>query len=148
MIQGYLQPLVSRYAKSLLEKLTEWGFDKQTLIMQSNGGVVPVSQLADRAAYIVRSGPAAGVKAAAAVATEADLKHVITLDMGGTTAKASTVVDGEVALTAEYEVGAGINVSSLLVKGGGHALRIPGVTPAAVAVLSAYIDRVPVTFRS
>ena len=45
VIQGYLQPLVSRYAKNLLAKLGDWGFDKQTLIMQSNGGVVLPSWL-------------------------------------------------------------------------------------------------------
>ena len=38
VVQGYLQPLVSRYAKNLLAKLDDWGFDRQTLIMQSNGG--------------------------------------------------------------------------------------------------------------
>ena len=67
-MQGYLQPLVSRYAQSLIGKLDEWGFRRQTLIMQSNGGVVPVEQLAERAAFIVRSGPAAGVMAAAELA--------------------------------------------------------------------------------
>src|SRR5207253_2196825 len=46
-------------------------------------------------------------------------------DMGGTTAKAAIIEDGEPARTTEYEVGAGINVSSKLVKGGGYAIKLP-----------------------
>ncbi len=94
-VQGYLQPLISRYAKNLLAKLGGWGFKRQTLIMQSNGGVVPVKQLAGRAAYIVRSGPAAGVMAAARIAAEAGFPRIITADMGGTSFDVAVVVDGE-----------------------------------------------------
>ena len=35
------------------------------------------------------------------------------------------IEDGEPAKTTEYEVGAGINLSSQLVKGGGHAVKLP-----------------------
>ncbi len=98
VVQGYLQPLVSRYAKSLLAKLDDWGFDKQTLIMQSNGGVVPVSQLGSRAAFIVRSGPAAGVMAAAELAAEAGYSRIITGDMGGTSFDVAVVIEGKPAI--------------------------------------------------
>jgi N-methylhydantoinase A len=98
VVQGYLQPLVSRYAHSLLKKVGDWGFDRQTLIMQSNGGVVPVGQLADRAAYIVRSGPAAGVMAAAELAAEAGYDRIITGDMGGTSFDVAVVIEGKPAI--------------------------------------------------
>jgi N-methylhydantoinase A len=58
VVQGYLQPLVARYARNLSEKLKKWGFEREVAIMQSNGGVAPLRQLGARAAYIVRSGPA------------------------------------------------------------------------------------------
>jgi len=45
--------------------------------------------------------------------------------MGGTTAKASLIENGQLFRTDEYEVGGGISLSSRLVKGGGYALRIP-----------------------
>ncbi len=45
--------------------------------------------------------------------------------MGGTTAKAAILEDGRPVKTSEYEVGAGINLSSRLVKGGGYAIRLP-----------------------
>jgi N-methylhydantoinase A len=98
VVQGYLQPLVSRYAKNLLAKLDDWGFDRQTLIMQSNGGVVPVSQLGQRAAFIVRSGPAAGVMAAAELAAEAGYDRIITGDMGGTSFDVAVVIEGKPAI--------------------------------------------------
>jgi N-methylhydantoinase A len=94
-VQGYLQPLIARYARNLLDRLSGWGFDRQTLIMQSNGGVVPVKQLAERAAHIVRSGPAAGVIAAARLAAEAGFSKIVTGDMGGTSFDVAVVVDGE-----------------------------------------------------
>jgi N-methylhydantoinase A len=95
VVQGYLQPLIARYARNLTSRLSDWGFDRQALIMQSNGGVVPVKQLAERAAYIVRSGPAAGVIAAARLAAEAGFHKIVTGDMGGTSYDVAVVVDGE-----------------------------------------------------
>jgi len=96
VVQGYLQPLVARYAKNLAAKLEGWGYaQREVAIMQSNGGVAPLRQLAQRAAYIVRSGPAAGVTAAARIAAEAGFSHVITGDMGGTSFDVAVIVNGE-----------------------------------------------------
>ena len=100
VVQGYLQPLISRYAKSLIERLGGWGFGRQTLIMQSNGGLVPVAQLGERAAHVVRSGPAAGVIAAARIAAEAGFDRAITGDMGGTSFDVAVVIDGEPEIAA------------------------------------------------
>ena len=95
VVQGYLQPLVARYARNLARKLADWGYRRDVAIMQSNGGVAPLAQLAERSAYIVRSGPAAGVIAAARVAAEAGFTHIITGDMGGTSFDVAVVIDGE-----------------------------------------------------
>jgi len=94
-VQGYLQPLVSRYAKNLQRKLRDWGFGRDVLIMQSNGGLSPLSQLGRRSAYIVRSGPAAGVIAAGGVAKEAGFDKIITADMGGTSFDVAVVIGSE-----------------------------------------------------
>lgn len=94
-VQGYLQPLVARYARNLAGKLCDWGYDREVAIMQSNGGVAPLRQLGQRAAYIVRSGPAAGVTAAARIAQEAGFSHVITGDMGGTSFDVAVIIDGK-----------------------------------------------------
>ncbi|MDP6707368.1 MAG: hydantoinase/oxoprolinase family protein [Alphaproteobacteria bacterium] len=94
-VQGFLQPLVVGYARRLGERLAATGYRNEALIMQSSGGVVPLRQVAARAANIVRSGPAAGVMAAATLASEAGFDHVITGDMGGTSFDVAVVVDGE-----------------------------------------------------
>ena len=101
VVQGYLQPLVARYARNLSAKLAAKGFARQTLVMQSNGGLAPLSQLAGRAANIVRSGPAAGVMAAAQIAGEAGFANVITGDMGGTSYDVAVVVNGAPRIAEE-----------------------------------------------
>ncbi|MDE2360150.1 MAG: hydantoinase/oxoprolinase family protein [Betaproteobacteria bacterium] len=95
VVQGYLQPLVSRYAKNLRQKLDDWGFARNVLIMQSNGGLSPLSELGRRSAYIVRSGPAAGVIAAGGLARQAGFDKIITADMGGTSFDVAVVINSE-----------------------------------------------------
>ena len=95
VVQGYLQPLVARYARNLAVQLKNWGYQRDVAIMQSNGGVAPLRQLGARSAYIVRSGPAAGVIAAARLAAEAGFTHIITGDMGGTSFDVAVVINGE-----------------------------------------------------
>lgn len=105
VVQAYLQPLVSRYAERLQGRLVERSITAQTLVMQSNGGLVPLAQLPRSAANIVRSGPAAGVIAAARLAAQAGFDKIITGDMGGTSFDVAVVVDGQphVAETTELD---------------------------------------------
>jgi N-methylhydantoinase A len=95
VVQGYIEPLVARYAERLLGRLHDFGYDRDALLMQSNGGVVPVSSVAERAVHTIRSGPAAGVIAATRIAREAGLTHVVTGDMGGTSFDVALSIDGE-----------------------------------------------------
>jgi N-methylhydantoinase A len=104
VVQGYLQPLVSRYAHNLQERLAATGFRCPTLIMQSNGGLMPIAQLAGRAANIVRSGPAAGVIAAARIAAEAGFDNIITADMGGTSYDVAVVIHGHPRISEMTEL--------------------------------------------
>jgi len=122
VINAYLGPILTDYFASLQRHLHSIGVTAPVQIMKSDGGVMSVAAAADKPAYIVESGPAAGVIGAARLAS-AD--NNITLDMGGTTAKASMVEGGRIARTGDYEVGAGINLSSKLVMGGGYALKLP-----------------------
>lgn len=105
VVQGFLQPLVSRYRDGLVGKMRDFGFNREILVMQSNGGMIPVNQLARRAANIIRSGPAAGVTAAAELAATAGFDRVITADMGGTSFDVAVVVEGvpNVAETTNLE---------------------------------------------
>lgn len=125
VVNALLGPVVSQYLNSLTHQLADLGFGRQLQIMQSNGGLMGVGAAIAKPACILESGPAAGVVAAARVARNAGVSDVITFDMGGTTAKASIVEEGMPAKTTEYEVGAGINLSSKLIQGAGYAVKLP-----------------------
>ncbi len=125
VVNAYLGPIVKRYLLSLEDRLAEAGFHAPLSIVQSSGGAMSAKAAAEMPAAIIESGPAAGVIAAANIGLAAGYTDIITFDMGGTTAKAAMIEDGQPTRTTEYEVGAGINLSSKLVKGGGHAVKMP-----------------------
>jgi N-methylhydantoinase A len=52
--------------------------------------------------------------------------------MGGTTAKASIVENGEVSRALEYSVGGGVMVGSRLLSGAGYTLKVPAIDLAEV----------------
>ena len=81
---------------------------------------------------IIESGPAGGVIGAQALARALQLPKIITFDMGGTTAKASMVEDGEVTRAPEYSVGGGIMIGSRLLTGAGYMLKVPAIDLAEV----------------
>jgi N-methylhydantoinase A len=125
VINAYVGPLVKHYLRSLLTKFQSVSLRAPLLLMQSAGGVMTAEAAMIQPAHIIESGPAAGVIASVQLARRTGHANIITLDMGGTTAKASIIENGEAATTSEYEVGAGITLSSRLVKGGGYALKLP-----------------------
>jgi N-methylhydantoinase A len=100
--------------------------------MQSNGGVMSARAAVRRPMHIVESGAAAGVVAAQHLTATLAAPNVITLDMGGTTAKAAILEDGRPTQVAEYEVGGGISVGNRLYRGGGYPLRAPALDIAEV----------------
>jgi N-methylhydantoinase A len=132
VVNAYIGPLVKKYLGSLEARLAKARVAGRLRIMQSNGGVMSAAAAAAQPAYIVESGPAAGVVGAHRAALEAGEPDVISFDMGGTTAKASLIEGGKRTWTTEYEVGAGIQLSSKLVKGRGHAVRLPVLDIAEV----------------
>ncbi|WP_108658300.1 hydantoinase/oxoprolinase family protein [Acuticoccus kandeliae] len=126
VVNAYVGPVIRRYADALSARLRRLGITAPIMMMHSGGGVLPLATAVERAAWLVESGPAAGVIACARlVRGERRGANVISFDMGGTTAKTALIEDGEAARTDEYEVGAGINLSSKLVKGGGYPIRMP-----------------------
>jgi N-methylhydantoinase A len=132
VINAYVGPGVKRYLLALQRRLAVASITGDLLIMQSNGGVMTAEEAGEQAARIVESGPAAGVIAAHRLGERTGVANLITFDMGGTTAKASLIEDGKLTQTTEYEVGAGISLSSRLVKGGGHAIKLPVLDIAEV----------------
>jgi len=125
VVSAYVGPVVRDYLDALEREIRGLGIGATLQIMQSNGGIMSIESAREKPAYTVESGPAAGVIASARMARALGLANAISLDMGGTTAKAAMIEDGEPARTTEYEVGSGINLSSKLVKGGGYPIKLP-----------------------
>ncbi len=127
VINAYVGPPVKAYMRSLMDQLASHGVAGRLMVMQSSGGILGAESVIETPAQIVESGPAAGVIGAARVAKLSGFDNLVTLDMGGTTAKASIIENGELTYSEEYQVGAGLNSASSLVKGGGYALKLPAV---------------------
>ena len=125
VINGYVGPPVSAYLQDIIDQLREAGAPGRLMLMQSSGGVLDADSVLDKPAQIVECGPAAGVVGAAHLSGPGAYGNVITFDMGGTTAKASIVENGELITADEYEVGGGMSSTSKLIGGGGYALALP-----------------------
>lgn len=129
---AYVMPVIGHYLSTLETKLNSLGMKAPILIMQSNGGVMSSRRARQRPVQLIESGPAAGVIAAAALARRVDAPNVISVDMGGTTAKASVIEDYEIKRSNEFEIGGPISQGSRLNKGGGYLLRTPAIDIAEV----------------
>jgi N-methylhydantoinase A len=132
VVNAYVRPLMRRYLEAMRGGLRGMGIGAPLLIMQSAGGLTPEEDAAERPVFALESGPAAGVLAAGFAARRIGLGNVITLDMGGTTAKASIIEDGRVSYSPEYEVGASLSAGNRLVGGGGELIRAPTIDIAEV----------------
>ncbi|MBN9487664.1 MAG: hydantoinase/oxoprolinase family protein [Alphaproteobacteria bacterium] len=129
---AYVMPVIDLYLSALETQLDSLGMAAPILIMQSNGGVMSSRRARQRPVQLIESGPAAGVIAAAALARRVGAPNVISVDMGGTTAKASVIEDYEIKRSNEFEIGGPISQGSRLNKGGGYLLRTPAIDIAEV----------------
>ena len=127
---AYVMPVLDSYLSSLETGLGRFDIRAPLLTMQSNGGVMTAARARARPVQLIESGPAAGVIGAAAMARRLGLANVISLDMGGTTTKASVVEEYEIRRSSEFEVGGPISRGSRLNKGGGYLLRTQAPTSA------------------
>jgi N-methylhydantoinase A len=128
---AYVGPLLAGYLDRLQRATTSLGLP-ELHVMGSSGGVIDIAEALRMPATVVESGPAAGVIAAALAGRQLGLPDIISFDMGGTTAKASVIAGGEIAVTAEYEVG-GTGSGSRWQNGTGHPIRVPVIDLAEVS---------------
>jgi N-methylhydantoinase A len=102
VLTAYVMPILDRYLGDLETRLTDQGLAAGRYAMLSNGGVATFEAAARQPIQLVESGPAAGVIGAAIVGQMLDEPNVISLDIGGTTAKCSLLQDGQVTITTDY----------------------------------------------
>ena len=133
VINAYIRPVVKDYLENLNNQLANLGFKVPLTIMQSNGGLSPVNLAIEKPIFCIESGPAAGVVGAFHLGNHIGTENFMTFDMGGTTAKASIIENGEMLLAPEYEVGGGMSAGHRLLKGSGYILRVPSIDIAEVS---------------
>jgi N-methylhydantoinase A len=130
---AYVGPKVSRYLGEIGERLTQAGFDGSFLVVQSTGGLYEATQAKSHCVRMLESGPAAGVIGAKALCRALALNNAIAFDMGGTTAKAGVIHNGEplttgAALIGGYEQALPVQIAMMDIfevgTGGGSIARV------------------------
>ena len=125
VINAAIRPVVARYLQNIEARLREAGLNAELLVMQSSGGVFTFAAACEKPVFMVESGPAAGVIAAAYLGSTLGYPNVLSFDMGGTTAKAGLIQDGTPRVTKDYEVGATAQSGAGRARGSGYPIRTP-----------------------
>ena len=116
---AYVQPLMASYLQSLESQLIAGGVHCPVLLMTSGGGLTDLSTAARFPIRLVESGPAGGAILAADIAARCGLDEVLSLDMGGTTAKICLIDGAEPQLSRQFEVGPHLSIQERI--GAAHA---------------------------
>ncbi len=104
VLNAYVQPIVERYLTRLEDALSAAGIHCPLHAMQSNGGTTSFRLAKHHPITLMESGPAAGCNGAAIVGGLCGESHIIYLDIGGTTAKCTTIQDGKPKVTTNYRL--------------------------------------------
>jgi N-methylhydantoinase A len=142
-VNAALMPAVRRYLDRFVAGVRAAGVTAPAFVMRSDGGMASIEIAARRPASLIESGPASGVIAAAFLASAMGLERILSFDMGGTTAKAGTVIGGTPEIATEFEA-AGATHSGRALKGSGYPVRFPFVDLAEVSAgggTIAWLDR-------
>lgn len=99
VVNAYLRPVCRPYLQGLADTA------RTVAVMTSAGGLVDVAAAGATPAALLLSGPAGGVRAAAAVAVACGHPDAISFDMGGTSTDVCLILGGEPAPAAAREVG-------------------------------------------
>jgi N-methylhydantoinase A len=105
VLDAYVKPTAARYLEALAARLGDAGIGRDArYAMQSNGGVSRFELASHTPINLIESGPVGGVIGAAAIGQLLGEENLITLDIGGTTAKSSLVERGTVRVMSEYYI--------------------------------------------
>jgi len=102
---AYIGPIIRRYISEIDRHIRGEGFKGSFLVVQSTGGLFEAEQAKSSCVHMLESGPAAGVIATRALCHALGRKNAIAFDMGGTTAKAGVIYEGEALTTGAALIG-------------------------------------------
>ena len=150
-LNAYVGPSLASYLQRLDGRIAEVGGVVPLFVIQSNGGIAPVSDSSEQAVRSILSGPAGGAAGAARVARQLGEKRVIALDMGGTSTDITLIEDGAPHVTGEkFESGWKIAVPTVdihtLGAGGGSIARVDEGGVLRVGPASAGADPGPACY--
>ncbi|WP_242887692.1 hydantoinase/oxoprolinase family protein [Actinomadura litoris] len=103
VLNAYVGPVLRDHLDRLAGRLAALGFTGPVLIVQSNGGVVPLERAAERAVNTLLSGPAGAPAAVADVVAELGVPEAMAVDMGGTSFEVSLSSGGVTGITTRAE---------------------------------------------
>ncbi|MEZ5653104.1 MAG: hydantoinase/oxoprolinase family protein [Burkholderiaceae bacterium] len=135
---AYVLPVFERYVAAISRGLRAHGIDRPLYLTLSDGGTVHESTAIRHPIRLVQSGPAGGVQATTLFGAEAGERDVFCFDMGGTTAKACLVDDGEALRGNTFEVARVWRFK----KGSGLLLRIPVIDMIEIGAGGGSIARI------
>ena len=118
---AYVLPLMKSYLVDLEQRLRARGASCPLLMMTSGGGLTSFEAAANSPIRLIESGPAGGAILACEIARSLNSKHVVSFDMGGTTAKICLIDNGEALYSRSFEVDRRYRFR----KGSGLPVRIP-----------------------
>jgi len=135
----YVRPLVERYLADLVTRLDDLGItDAPLFIMLSSGGTATVETARRFPIRLIESGPAAGALAAAYYGTLTGRADLLSFDMGGTTAKACLIENGEPLIASDFEVARVYRFK----KGSGLPVRVPVIEMIEIGAGGGSVARV------
>src|SRR6266478_690762 len=102
---AYIGPKVRGYLAEISAHIKAAGFGGSFLVVQSTGGLYEAEQAKSHCIRMLESGPAAGVIGTRALCRALALHNAIAFDMGGTTAKAGVIHNGEALTTGAALIG-------------------------------------------
>src|SRR5258706_6270631 len=102
---AYVGPIVRGYLGEIEDRIRSGGFSGSVLILQSTCGLYDADQAKVHCVQKLESGPAAGVIGTQALCRALGLKNAIAFDMGGTTATAGVIYNGEALTTGAALIG-------------------------------------------
>jgi N-methylhydantoinase A len=154
LVNACLVPVLARYIADLAAGLDGQGVvTRSRFLMQSNGGVMPLSaDCESQTVHTLLSGPAGGVQGTAwLLGRQAGARNIVTLDMGGTSCDIAFVQDGRPLEHAETLIaGRVVGVPALDVStisaGGGSLARITAAGLLQVGPDSAGADPGPACY--
>ncbi|WFU62594.1 hydantoinase/oxoprolinase family protein [Bradyrhizobium brasilense] len=104
VLAAYVSRRVVPYLRSLEGVLRQNGLFGPLLLIQSNGGIASVDEIARNPACLLLSGPAAQVGALRHVAATAGTENLISLEMGGTSCDLALMEGGRVHSTDRIDI--------------------------------------------